>query len=115
MPEDFNQDEAEASRERAVKIAQSPEAQEIKADVDEFKALAAMADSTGGKYLAIRMRKDIATDVETIMALYRGDEMELRCTVAKLISHLALYRLLLNADENAKLASDALDELLKKT
>jgi len=113
MPEDFNQEDAER-RDRARRIAQSPEAQEIKADLDRYKGLGALADSAGGKELTRLLRKDMATDIETIMALFRGDEMELRCAVAKLISHLGVYRVLLNADENAKLASDALEELLKK-
>jgi hypothetical protein len=91
----------------------SPEVVEVKEDLGNYKALSALVDSEGGKIVFRTLQKDIAADVETIISLYNGDEMALRCAVVKLKVDYNMYRLLRNADPNVKLAEEKLSELLK--
>lgn len=91
----------------------SAEVLEVKEDLGNYKALSALADSEGGKLLLTNLQNDIAADVTSIMSLFRGEELALRCAVAKLVADFSLYRVLRNADENVKLADEALAELLK--
>lgn len=95
------------------KLPDSPEVIQIKEDLGDYKALSSLADSEGGRLLLTNLRKDIASDVESIMGLFRGADLDLRCAVAKLVADFNMYRVLRNADENVKLADEALAELLK--
>lgn len=87
--------------------------EEVRDDVKRYKAIAAIADQEGGKILITSLRTDIADGVETILSLLRGDEIDIRCAIAKLKSDIALYRVLLRASENAKLSEGELNKLLE--
>lgn len=80
-------------------------------DLEKFKALEAVSESEGGKILIDTLKGDIRDDIETIMSLFKGDEMELRCAVAKLKSDLTLLRVLLRSKENVKLTEEELQRL----
>lgn len=93
---------------------ESEEAGEIRKDLVKFKEINVVAQSPGGKRLVGNLKRKIADDVDSIMAKFKGEEIELRCAVAKLIADLEMYKTLINADENVKLASDALAEALSE-
>lgn len=85
----------------------------VQEDIDKYKAIAAIAEQEGGKILVAGLKEDIAADIENILSLFRGEDMDLRCAVAKLKADLALYRILKRSPENAKLAVGALEKLLE--
>ena len=87
--------------------------QDVVDDIHKFKAITAIANQEGGKILIDNLREDIKTDVEGIIGLFRGDEIELRCAIAKLKADLGLYRVLIRAEDNAKLAEEALAKFLE--
>ena len=91
----------------------SPQIKEVKDDLDKYAALSAIANQQGGKILVDGLKTDITNDVETIISLFRGEEMELRCTIAKLKADLTLYRVLIHAEQNATLAKEELTKLLE--
>lgn len=86
---------------------------DVQEDIDKHKAIAAIAEQEGGKILIEGLKASIAGDVETILSLFRGEEMNLRCAVAKLHADLSLYRILKRAPEYAKIAEGALEKLLQ--
>jgi len=51
--------------------------------------------------------------VESIISLVKADEVSLRVAVAKLMSDLTIYRLLVNAEENVKITEEELEALLQ--
>lgn len=91
----------------------TPEIQEVKDDLGKFKALAALSNQEGGKILLEAQKSAITDSIELIMSLFRGEEMLLRCAVAKLIANLDLYRVLKRAEQNAKLTEEELSRLLE--
>lgn len=87
---------------------------EVEADVKKYKSIEAILNQDGGKLLIENLKTDIASDIDTIISLFKAPEMELRCAVAKLIADLSLYRVLLHAPKNAKLAQEVFESLLKE-
>lgn len=92
----------------------SPQVKEVKVDLKRAAALEAVANSEGGQIILDSIRRDITDDIETVMSLFKGAEMDLRCAVAKLKGDLALYRILKRAPEGAKLTRDELSRLLEE-
>lgn len=91
----------------------TPEKKEMLDDLDRYKALDAIVNQEGGKVLLATFRTIIAQDVENILSLFRGEEMALRCAVAKLQVDLSFFRVLIRAKENAKLTEEALEKLME--
>jgi hypothetical protein len=90
-----------------------PAVKEVKDDLDKYQSLAAVANLPGGKLLIDGLKTDIANDVEAIISLFSGEEIAIRCAIAKLKADLALYRVLIRAEENVRLAKDELSKLLE--
>jgi hypothetical protein len=90
------------------------ELQSATADVKKYKGLQALAESDGGKTLLDNLRRQIASDVDTLSGLLKGTDVEIRAAIARLNADLYVYRTLLNADHNAKIASEDLQSLLDK-
>lgn len=93
---------------------ESTEVKGVKKDLADFMAVEGLANSEGGKVLIENLKISIAADVETIISLFKGSEMDIRCAIAKLSSHLTLYRILKRAPENARLAKEELSKLLEE-
>ena len=84
------------------------------AEVKTYKGLTVLAQSEGGETLLAHLKERIASDVETIRSLLKGSDVDIRSAIAQLNADLYVYRVLLNADQNAKIATEELDTLLKK-
>lgn len=110
------QNEHEAMRDDAApeKKPLSPQAKEVLEDVDKYRAIAAILNQEGGKILVESIKSDILRDVDVILGLFKGPEMDLRAAVAKLSVDLNLFRALKHAPENATLAEEALSKLLEE-
>lgn len=86
--------------------------EEVVADVERYKSIAAILDQDGGKVLVEGLRASVTSDINRIIALFSAPEMELRCAVAKLKADLDLYHTLVHARPNAEVAQEALAGLL---
>lgn len=87
----------------------------IKEDVKKMKALAAIPNTEGGKLLIDSLGKDIVNGVETLIGSYKeATDIKLRATIAKLQADLGLLRVLTRAEENSKVAQEALKNLLEE-
>jgi hypothetical protein len=89
------------------------EQQHLQNQLAKFKGLDVLAHTDGGKTLLASLRRSIANDVESIISLVKADEVSLRVAVAKLMSDLTIYRLLVNAEENVKITEEELEALLQ--
>ncbi len=88
--------------------------QAVEADVKRYKGLDVLAKSEGGETLLLNLRERIASDVEALRALLKGSDTDIRAAIAQLNADLYVYRTLLNAEQNAKIAIEELEALLKK-
>ena len=64
----------------------------VQDDFKKYQAINAIANQDGGKILIKSLETDVVAGVEMIISLYKGDEMELRVTIAKLSANLNLLR-----------------------
>lgn len=90
------------------------EKEEIQTDIKRLKSISAVAEQEGGKLLIKSLQKDVVNDLETILSLYRGDEMELRTAAANLKAHLGVLRTLTRSRSQLKLAMSALEAVEKE-
>lgn len=90
------------------------ELQDVEKDVKKYKGLQVLAESEGGETLLSHLRSRIAVDVETLSGLLKGSETDIRATIAQLNADLYVYRVLCNSEQNAKIAQEELEHLLKK-
>lgn len=90
------------------------EAQELEAEAARYKGLAVLAASDGGKELISNMKDRIAADVESLSGLLKGSDADIRAAIAQLRSDVYVYRVLVNAEQNAKIAMEELESLLKR-
>lgn len=94
---------------------EAPELQEIQEDVNIYKSLDSLAHSEGGKILIESLGKDVVNGVESLLSKYKdAPEMDLRSTIAKLQSDLALLRVLTRSEKNKKQAEEELQKLLEE-
>ncbi len=108
MDEEKNQE----TQENVPKV-DSPEVASVKDDLGAYMAVEGLASTEGGKVLLLNLQRTVASDVETVISLFRGSDVDLRCAVAKLSADLTLYRVLKRAPENARLAKEELAKLLE--
>lgn len=99
--------------ERGPEKPDSPQVKEVKDDLGTFKAIEAITHQEGGKILMSRMKDEIRDDIESILSLARGAEMDLRTAVIKLKADLNLYRVLKRSKANVRLAEEELSKLLE--
>ena len=90
------------------------ELQGVTADVKKFKGLQVLAESEGGIALLQNLKERITSDVETLRTLLKGSDTDIRAAIAQLNADLYVYRALMNAEQNAKIASEELEHLLEK-
>jgi hypothetical protein len=83
-------------------------------EVKHYKGLDVLAKSEGGETLISNMKERIASDVEMLCSLLKGSEVDIRAAIAQLKADVYLYRVLLNAEQNAKIAVEELELLLKQ-
>lgn len=88
--------------------------QSVEADVKHYKGLDVLAKSEGGETLLSHLKERIASDVEIVCSLLKGADTDIRAAIAQLKADLYVYRVLLNAEQNAKIAIEELEALLKK-
>lgn len=88
--------------------------QVVEADVKRYKGLDVLAKSEGGETLLLNLRERIASDVEALRALLKGSDTDIRAAIAQLNADLYVYRTLLNAEQNAKIAIEELEQLLRQ-
>ena len=88
--------------------------QAVEADVKRYKGLDVLAKSEGGETLLLNLRERIASDVEALRALLKGSDTDIRAAIAQLNADLYVYRTLLNAEQNAKIAIEELEQLLRQ-
>lgn len=88
--------------------------QSVEADVKRYKGLDVLAKSEGGVTLVDHLKERIASDVEVICSLLKGTDTDIRAAIAQLKADLYVYRVLRNAEQNAKIASEELERLLKQ-
>lgn len=88
--------------------------QSVEADVKRYKGLNVLAKSEGGEILISHLKERIASDVEMLCSLLKGSDVDIRATIAQLKADLYVYRVLLNAEQNAKIAVEELEALLKQ-
>jgi hypothetical protein len=87
----------------------------VKEDVKKMKALATIPNTEGGKILIDSLGRDVVNGVESLISSYKEEsDIKLRATIAKLQSDLALLRVLTRAEENSKVAQEALKNLLEE-
>lgn len=87
----------------------------IKKDVKKYTALKILSESDGGKILVDTMLKDIVSIVETLSYTIKPlKHEEYIHLAAKMSEKLSIYKSLINAPKNAKLAKEALAEALKE-
>ena len=88
--------------------------QGVQEDVKRYKALDTLAKSEGGELLLTNLRERVASDVEALRALLKGSETDIRAAIAKLNADIYVYRPLINAEQNAKIAVEELEQLLRQ-
>lgn len=97
-----------------VKKELTPEQKAVQEDIDKYHAINAIANQEGGKVLIKSLEADVVAGVETIISLYKGNEMELRSTIAKLSANLNLLRVFKRAAKNEKEMRKELATLLEE-
>lgn len=97
-----------------VKKELTPEQKTIQEDIDKYHAINAIANQEGGKVLIKSLEADVVAGVETIISLYKGNEMELRSTIAKLSANLNLLRVFKRAAKNEEELRKELATLLEE-
>ena len=88
------------------------EVKEVKRDLKRFKAVASIVNQEGGKVLIKGLEKDVLSGLDCVLSMYRGDEIELRATIAKLKADLDLLRVLKRSSKNVKIVEEELAKLL---
>lgn len=78
----------------------TPEQKAVEDDFKKYQAINAIANQEGGKVLIKSLESDVVAGVDMIISLYKGDEMELRTTIAKLSANLNLLRVFKRAIKN---------------
>lgn len=79
------------------------EDQHLLDELGNYKALDALKDSDGGKFLIKNLRESIVSEVSTLVAGYRDmPEVELRARLAKLAAYIPLVQTLVRAKLNAE-------------
>lgn len=87
--------------------------EEVSDDVKAYAEIESIGNMEGGKKLIVSLEKDVVNSVDILLSIYRtGEEMEIRATLAKLASDLALLRVLNRARENKELAEQELKRIL---
>ncbi len=87
------------------------ESQGLLDELGNYKALDALKNSDGGKFLVENMRDSIVFEVNTLVAGYKDmPELEIRARLAKLSIYIPLVQTLVRAKPNA----DGLKEQLIK-
>lgn len=87
--------------------------EEIKKDIGLYSSIESIGNLDGGKELIRSLESDVVSGVDMLLSIYRtGTEMEIRATLAKLASDLALLRVLNRARENKQLAEQELKRIL---
>ncbi len=87
----------------------------IKEDVEKMKALSAIPNTEGGKILIDSLGRDVVGSVESLIGGYKeASDTKLRATIAKLQADLGLLRVLTRAEENSRVAQDALKAFLQE-
>jgi len=97
-----------------VKKELTPEQKAVQDDLDKYHAINAIANQEGGKILIKSLESDVVAGVETVISLYKGDEMELRSTIAKLSANLSLLRVFKRAVKNEEELRKELVALLEE-
>ena len=89
------------------------QAEPILADVEQYAAIEATANSEGGKIIIAGLEKDALDAIDSICSGYKTKpHAELQAQAAKLEANLTLLRTLKRAGTNKSLARAALDEIL---
>ena len=86
----------------------------VQEDFKKYQAINAIASQEGGKVLIKSLEADVVAGVEMIISLYRGDEMELRVTIAKLSANLNLLRAFKRSAKNEEELRKELVSLLEE-
>ena len=96
-------------------MAKKEQSKEVKKDIGKYAALESVKNSEGGQILITSLLSDMASSVDFLSSKYTSaTHIELIASCAKLSERLALYRTLIRATKNKKLASLALEELLSE-
>jgi hypothetical protein len=84
-------------------------------ELDEKHALAAVADSDGGKLLLNTLLIEVRDVVDKLVGTYKaGTHTDLVVLCARLDSNLAIYRALKRAPKNKKILDEALKDALSE-
>lgn len=84
---------------------------EVQSDVGRLKSITALVNLPGGKLLVKALKRDVEANLESVLSLYKGPEIELRAAVISLKTNLTMLRTLLKSKKMLKMAIEVLAEL----
>lgn len=87
---------------------------EIKKDIKKYGAIAAIANTDGGKILISSLKKDIISSINELTSGYKIlSHIEIIAICARLSERLAVLKTINNSTNNKKFAQEALEFILQ--